>query len=66
MKALFEAQKPLGKYLIERGLIKQEDLDNALSLQKERPSKLGRILTDLGYVAEREVLSALGEQLRVQ
>ena len=65
MKALFEAQKPLGQYLIDRDLIKQEDLDNALSLQKERPSKLGRILTDLGYVAEREVLSALAEQLQV-
>ena len=65
MKALFEAQKPLGQFLIERELIGQEDLDNALSIQKERPVKLGQLLSDLGYVAEREVLSALSDQLGV-
>ncbi len=55
----------LGEILIERRLITQEDLDRALELQRERGDKLGRILVDLGFVATRDVLSALSEQLQV-
>ena len=49
----------LGEILIERRLITQEDLDRALELQRERGDKLGKILVDLGFVAQRDVLSAL-------
>jgi general secretion pathway protein E len=55
----------LGEILIERRLITQEDLDRALELQRERGDKLGKILVDLGFIAQREVLSALAEQLQV-
>src|SRR3989442_1977444 len=57
--------KPLGQLLRERGLISEEDLRNALALQQERRDKIGRILIDLGYVSERDVLSVLSDQLRV-
>src|ERR1043166_5578698 len=57
--------RPLGQLLQDRGVISEEDLNNALALQKERPDKLGRILIDLGYVAERDVLTALSEQLKI-
>src|SRR5579883_2893813 len=55
----------LGEILIERRQITQEDLDRALELQRERGDKLGRILVDLGFVAMRDVLAALSEQLQV-
>jgi general secretion pathway protein E len=56
----------LGEILIERKLITEEDLARALELQAERRGdKLGKILVDLGFVAQREVLSALAEQLQV-
>src|SRR5262249_866648 len=55
-----------GQLLIDRGVISEEDLANALALQKERRDKLGRILIDLGYVAERDVISVLSEQLKVE
>ncbi len=55
----------LGEILIERRQISQEDLDRALELQRERGDKLGKILVDLGFVAHRDVLSALAEQLQV-
>ncbi len=55
----------LGEALIERGLITEEDLDRALELQKDRGEKLGRILVDLGFVALRDVLGVLSEQMRV-
>src|SRR5438105_13073453 len=57
--------RPIGQLLLERGLVSEEDLKNALALQQERRDKLGRILVDLGYVAEREVLNVLSEQLKV-
>lgn len=56
----------LGEMLIGRGLISEDELNQALELQKERRDKLGKILIDLGYVAQREVLSALSEQLSVR
>ena len=55
----------LGEILIERRLITGEDLDRALEIQRERGDKLGRILVDLGFVAQRDVLTALAEQLQV-
>ncbi len=55
----------LGEMLMERKLISQEDLDRALELQKERGEKIGKVLIDLGFVAARDVLSALSEQLGI-
>jgi general secretion pathway protein E len=56
----------LGEILIGRRLITEEDLARALELQKERSGeKLGKILVDLGFVALRDVLGALSEQLQV-
>src|SRR5215831_8961040 len=63
--SLARETRPLGQMLQDRGIISEEDLNNALALQKERPDKLGRILIDLGYVAERDVLTVLSEQLRI-
>jgi general secretion pathway protein E len=55
----------LGEMLIERGKIDAEDLERALELQRERGDKLGKILVDMGLVAQRDVLAALSEQLDV-
>ena len=55
----------LGEMLIDRRLIEPEDLDRALEIQKERGEKLGKILVDLGFVAMRDVVAALAEQLSV-
>ena len=55
----------LGELLIGKGLIGQDDLDRALELQKERGEKIGKPLIELGFVAQRDVLAALSEQLRL-
>jgi general secretion pathway protein E len=56
----------LGEILIERKLITPDDLARALEIQHERSGeKLGKILVDLGFIATRDVLSALAEQLQV-
>jgi general secretion pathway protein E len=55
----------LGEILIERKLISDEDLERALELQKERGDKIGKTLVDMGFVAMRDVLAALADQLGV-
>ena len=55
----------LGEILLERGKIEADDLDRALELQKERGDKLGKILVDMGLLAQRDVLAALSDQLGV-
>lgn len=55
----------LGEILIERGKIEAEDLARALELQQERGDKLGKILVDMGLLAQRDVLAALSDQLGI-
>ena len=55
----------LGEMLIERKLITPDDLERALELQQERGDKLGKTLVDMGFIAMRDVLAALSEQLGV-
>jgi general secretion pathway protein E len=55
----------LGEMLLDRKFITSDDLDRALEIQKERGEKLGKILVDLGFAAQRDVLATLAEQLNV-
>ena len=55
----------LGEILIRKGLLTEEDLGRALELQRERGDKLGRILVDLGFAAQRDIVQALAEQLGI-
>jgi general secretion pathway protein E len=55
-------RKLIGQLLLERNLISPSDLQNGLALQRERKDKIGRILVDLGYLAERDLITTLSEQ----
>ncbi len=55
----------LGEMLIARRLIAPEDLERALELQRERGDKIGKILVDMGFLAARDLLAVLAEQLAV-
>ncbi len=59
------APQRIGDRLIAKGLLQADDLEKALELQKERGDKIGRILIDLGFVAPRDVLATLAEQLDI-
>ncbi|MBI3895499.1 MAG: Flp pilus assembly complex ATPase component TadA, partial [Acidobacteria bacterium] len=59
------ARKRLGEMLVEKNLLQPDELEKALSLQRERPEKLGRVLTDLGFISARDVLASLSEQLEI-
>ncbi len=58
-------KQPLGQILLDKSLVTQEQLDEALGIQKNTTEQLGRILVDLGYVVERDVLRAHAEQLGI-
>ena len=52
-------KKLLGQMLIEGGEISQEQLDEALSIQKEEGKLLGFIMVKLGYIDEDVLLDYL-------
>ncbi|MDD5680603.1 MAG: hypothetical protein PHI59_05135 [Candidatus Omnitrophica bacterium] len=54
--------KQLGDLLIERGIIKREDLDRALKLQKEKGGLIGDILVSLGCTDEEQIAQAITVQ----
>jgi general secretion pathway protein E len=58
------ARQLIGQMLLERNLITPTELQDGLALQRERKDKIGRILVDLGYLAERDLLVTLSDQHR--
>ena len=60
---MFKLRKRISDILIEAGLINQQQLDQALILQKNKNKRLGKILVELGYVTERQIAEALSQQL---
>ena len=55
----------LGEMLIKAGLISQDQLEEALQLQKTNGGKLGYNLVRLGHVKEEDITSLLSEQYGV-
>lgn len=53
----------LGDILLQKDEITQEQLNDALRIQKEVGKKLGEILVERGFVSEKVVLYTLSEQL---
>lgn len=51
----------VGDLLLEKQLISEEQLKTALSEQKRTGKKLGRALSDLGYVSEEQLLQTLAD-----
>lgn len=58
------AQK-LGEMLIGKGLISQEQLENALAEQQKNHAFLGEILVKRGYLEDIKLVSVLSEQLSI-
>lgn len=56
------ARKKMGEILIEKEIISQKDLDQALLRQKENHKPLGKILEDMDIVLEEDIAKALSAQ----
>ncbi len=55
----------LGQHLVERGLVRPQDVEEALSVQRGSGGLLGQILVRLGSLSEPDLLSALSAQLEL-
>jgi hypothetical protein len=53
----------LGKILVHKGLIQQEDLDNAVEIQKTEGIKIGNVLVKNGKVSKEEIINIVQEQI---
>ncbi|RJO65027.1 MAG: type II secretion system protein GspE [Candidatus Omnitrophota bacterium] len=55
----------LGELLIKEGLLKEEDLNKAIALQKQEGGRLGEVLVKMGVLREDQIVAALGKQLGI-
>ena len=55
-------RKRLGQYMLEEGLIKEQDLAAALEAQKNRPEKIGHLLMEKNLISEVQLAQALARQ----
>jgi type IV pilus assembly protein PilB len=59
-------RRKLGEILLEAGLITEDQLNHALSVQKTKKQKIGKILVELGFVTKDQIAKALAEKLNLQ
>ena len=55
----------LGELLLKEGLINQDQLEKAISVQRQEGGRLGEILIKLGLVKEEQLVATLGRQLGI-
>lgn len=55
----------LSAILLELGYVHQEQINEALELQRIRPKRLAEILMDLGFIEEDHLLEAVGRQFDI-
>jgi type IV pilus assembly protein PilB len=58
-------KEKLTKILIDKKLIKQEDLDKALVVQREKGGSLSDILVDMGYISRNDLMVVLSNELGI-
>lgn len=56
-------RKRLGDLLVEEGIITEQQVEQALSAQKQTGRKLGDTLIQLGFLSEKQMLEFLSHQL---
>ncbi len=61
-----EFMAPLGDLLLSQQKISAEDLEKALSIQQAGGERLGRLLVNLGFISEEELLKTTARQLNLE
>lgn len=59
-------EQKVGEYFLEKGIVSQADISDALAYQKTHPAYLGEILLKLGKIPESELLQYLSKHFNVQ
>ena len=58
-------EKAIGQLLVEEGLVRPHQLEEAFELQRSTGRRLGHILCERGYLSEREFAAILAQQLDI-
>ncbi|MBU1864586.1 MAG: hypothetical protein KKH94_13075 [Candidatus Omnitrophica bacterium] len=56
----------IGFELVKRKLITQEQLDEGLIMQQRKNVRIGKVLMDLGYISEDDLVRVIADQLSVR
>ena len=66
MEAAHIRWRPLGRLLVEQGLLSEDELERALEEQESTGRRLGETLIDLGFVSQMALSRALAEQYGIE
>ncbi|MBF0521845.1 MAG: type II/IV secretion system protein [Candidatus Omnitrophica bacterium] len=55
----------LGQLLLKKGLVTEQQIEEAIATQKKEGGRVGEILVAKGYLSEENMVSALGNQLGI-
>ena len=55
----------IGEILVRERLIKQEELDRALEIQRRTKRLLGRVLVEIGAISEADLMVAIAQQQQI-
>ena len=66
MEAARIAWRPLGRLLVEQGLLADDELERALVLQQATGKRLGETIVELGFVSGPDLASALATQYGIE
>ncbi|KOO02769.1 GspE/PulE family protein [Vibrio nereis] len=58
-------RKRLGDLLVEEGIVTQQQVEKALTVQKSTGQKFGATLIELGFLSEHQMLTFLSQQLGI-
>ncbi len=62
----YSSRKRIGELLIEAGFVTNEQIDEALEIQRQTGEKLGTILLRCHFVSEEQILKAIETQLGIE
>lgn len=62
---MVETKLRLGEILVDAGVLKQEQLNAALAVQKKRGIRLGQVLLQEAYISEPQLVQALSRRLSI-
>lgn len=63
--AVIRKVKPLGEILVEKRVLTQGQLDEALVVGKRTNTRVGNAIVKLGYAAEKDIAAALADQYQL-
>ena len=63
--AVIRKVKPLGEILVEKRVLTQGQLDEALVVGKRTNTRVGNVIVKLGYATEKDIAAGLADQYQL-